>query len=43
MVRYFDMVVLLFSSVIYISLLFCLCILILCLYIFIVVYVLYSV
>ena len=40
-VHYFETIVLLFNSVIYVSLLLCLCILIL--YIFIVMYVLYSV
>jgi len=42
-VHYFEMVVLLFNSVIYVSLLLCLCILIICLCNFIVMYVLYSV
>jgi len=42
-VHYFEMVVLLFNSVIYVSLLFCLCILIVCVCIFIVMYVLYFV
>ena len=42
-VHYFEMVVFLFNSVIYVSLFLRLCILVVCLYVFIVMYVLYSV